>query len=193
MPWRGVAVCTLLATLVWARVDASDEGPASKPRRFSVTFAAGAHLNDGGDAQELSFGYMLGYTPLRAWSLLVNVERNHLPTRVRAYPDGYSATRGGTLTSISGEFRYAGWHRKRVSPFGLAGTGFGVWRPNVHELFPPRDAELAQLLYYGGGALFTLHPALAVSVEAKLAVVVAGRQDFMTAMLPIRAGVTWRF
>ena len=58
----------------------------------------GSHLSEGGNLQSLS----LGYDASGGVTLLVNVERNHVPTRLRSF----SATRGGTLTSLSGELRY---------------------------------------------------------------------------------------
>jgi hypothetical protein len=189
MPSRHLAICTLLALLVAPRVDASDQGPSSpRERRFSVTFAAGSNINDGGDLQAVSFGYTLAPD----WTLLVNVERNYIPTRVTRYPDGYAATRGQTMTAISGEVRQVVWQGQRIAPFWLAGTGVSHSRPNVNDIFPDRVTRIERVFYGGGGAFFPLHPALAVVVDWKFVFVMKENSE-MGAMLPIGAGVTLRF
>lgn len=196
MASRRLTACTLLAILVVTRAYASDEGPSpERPRRFSVTFAAGSHWQDRGHVQALSFGYL----PARAWTLLLNVERGHVPTRVRRYPDGYSASRGGTLTSITGEVRQTVWRFKRIAPFWLAGGGAAEARASVDEIFPDRRTRVVRVLYGGGGLLISLHPALALSVDAKLLVaeqmenLLVAKAETEILRLPIRAGVTWRF
>jgi hypothetical protein len=188
MHWHRLAIGILLMTVVVSRLDAAEPDAESEPpRRFSVTFAAGSHLHDAGDLQALSFSY----SPHRAWALLVNVERNHVPTRVHYFSDGYGATRGGTLASISGEFRYTLWNGTRVSPFVFAGTGVGRSQPNVNEMFPDRVTNVAHTTYAGAGVVFPVSPALAVSIDTKFAVV--AERGEVGAMAPIRVGAVWRF
>jgi hypothetical protein len=188
MRWRCLAVCALLMIPGVARAQASDEGSAlAAPRRFSVNLAAGAHLNDGGNLQAVSFGF----APWRALSVFVNVERNHVPTRIRRYPEGFAATRGGTLTSVSGEVRYTVWQGERIAPFVLAGLGAGISQPNVNDIFTSRVTNNANVVYAGGGLIFPVGHGLALSVDAKF-LLLAGREE-IGAMVPIRAGVSWRF
>jgi hypothetical protein len=189
MRGRYLAVSALLTILPVAPAAASDdEAPEAGTRRFSVAVAAGSHVNDGGDLLALSFGV----APSRSVTVLVNVERNHIPTRVTTYPNGYDATRGGTLTSVSGEVRQVVWHGPRIEPFWLAGGGAGRSRPNVNEFFPDRVTRIERLIYGGGGALFPLHPALAIVVDAKF-VLEQKADGEMGAMFPVRAGLTFRF
>jgi hypothetical protein len=189
MPWQPAAVCTVLALLVVTPAQAADEGRSAQPDRFSVDLGVGSHLKDGGNLQSLSFGY----TPWRALTLLVNVERDHVPTRRRSYPDGYSVTRGGTLTTVSGELRYTVPVGERVLSYGLVGRGAGRSHPNVSDIFPNRVTRTADVLYVGGGVRVPLRPPLAVFVDAKFLIHVDREGEGLGAMLPIRAGVTWRF
>lgn len=185
MRWRSLTFCTLLALLLAAHADAADE--SEPPRRFSVTFGAGSHLREGGDTEVISFGYTLP----EALTVLVSVERNHVPTRVERHANGYSASRGGTVTLISGELRYTFAEASKISPFVFAGAGAGRSRPNVNDIFPESVTNLARGAYAGGGVLVSVTPALALSVEAKSQLMV--ERDSVGLLLPIRAGVTWRF
>ena len=188
MWWRCLAVGSFLVMLVVPRADASQEQSSpDRPRRFSVNFAAGTHLNEGGDLQAVSFGY----SPVRAFTLLLNVERNHIPTQVRSYPDGFGATRGGTLTTVSGEGRLTLGPGTRVAPFVFAGGGAGRSQPNVNDMFPDRVTNSARVAYAGGGVLFSLRAGLAVTVDAKVAMM--AERDSVGLLVPLRAGVSWRF
>jgi hypothetical protein len=189
MHWLRVAVWTFLAILVVGPANASAQGAAPEPpRRFSVNLSAGSHFRDGGDSQAFSFGY----TPWRGLTLMLGVERGHMPTRVSRFPNGFSATRNGTLTFISGEVRYA-VPLGRVAPFGLVGRGAGWSRPNVNDIFPKPVKSLADVVYAGGGVYVLFHPALAVSIDARLELFMDRESLGMGARLPIRAGVAWRF
>jgi hypothetical protein len=188
MRWRRLAVGSFLAMLVVPCADASEEqSPPERLRRFSVTFAAGTHLNEGGDLQAVS----LGYSPARELTLSVNVERNHIPTEVRSYPDGFGATRGGTLTTVSGEVRLTPGLGTRIAPFVFAGAGAGRSQPNVNDMFPDRVTNSAGVVYAGGGVLFPLRAGLAVSVDAKVAMM--AERDSVGLLVPLRASVSWRF
>jgi hypothetical protein len=123
MGWLPAAVATLLAILVAAPAHASEEQTASNAP-FSVHLGLGSQVNEGGNVQSLS----LGYTPERDVTVLVNVERDHVPSQVRTYPGGGSETRGGTahVRQRRGPLRGAG--RRRVSPFFLAGLGAAASR-----------------------------------------------------------------
>ena len=187
MLWGRLAACTFLAILVVASAEASGDEGSESPHRLNVNVAAGSHLHEGGNLQAVS----LGYTQWRGLTVLLNVERNHVATRIRRYPNGFSAARGGTLTFLSGEVRYAVWHHKRVSPFGFAGVGYGLSRPNVNDLFPNRVTNTADVVYVGGGMSFQPTDRLGVWADAKFQLM-AGRQE-IGALRSVRAGVTWRF
>jgi hypothetical protein len=186
MRWLPVAVCTFLAILVAAPARAADEQTASRAP-FSVHFGLGSLVNEGGSVQSLS----LGYAPWRDVTLMVNVERDHVPTRVRTYPRGYAETRGGTLTSIGGEVRYEVPLGAPVAPFVLAGLGAGISHPNVTGTFSDPVTNVARLGYAGAGARIPLRPRLDLFVDGRF--MLFAERDVLGARLPIRAGVTWRF
>src|SRR5918995_1067793 len=108
----------------------SDTGREGR-ERLSLQAAAGPTLIGGGNVLSAAFGY----SPASRLELLLNVERIHLPFQLKRFPDGYSATRGGTMTFVSGELRLALLPVDRVSPFAMAGGGGGLSRPNVHAEF----------------------------------------------------------
>jgi hypothetical protein len=186
MHWQPAAVCTFLAILVVAPAHASDERESSdRPRRFSVHLGLGSQLNAGGHLQSLS----VEYAPWRAVTLLVTVERDHVPSQVRRYAD--PARRGGTVTSISAEVRYRMPLGERLSPFIMAGRGGGISHPSVNDIFPDRVTNTVELVYAGGGIRVPLRPRLDVLVDARCLILVEG--DIPIWRLPIRGGVTWRF
>jgi hypothetical protein len=165
-----------------------------RPRRFSVALAAGSNWHDGGDAEAVSFGYAFS----RAWTVVLNVERSDIPRWVQRYPDGYvDVGPTQTLTSISAELRQRFGPMKRLTPFWFVGGGPARLRSN--DIFYNRTTDVVvRLLYGGGGVLFSVRPALAVGVDAKIAVwdlrfPWETASDREGARLPIRAVVTWRF
>jgi hypothetical protein len=98
MHWRLAALFAFLVILIGAPAHAQGAGMS---RRFSVDLGLGSHVMAGGDVESMSVGFAIS----RIVALAATVERSHIPTKLRTYPDGYSVTRNGTLTSISGEFR----------------------------------------------------------------------------------------
>jgi opacity protein-like surface antigen len=182
---------TLLAVLVAAPAHAADEQqPSDRFPRFSVHVGVGSHLNDGGNHLSVSFGY----NPWRTITLLVNVERSHIPTRVRTYVDGYSATRNGTQTLISGEFRYTLPFSQRLSPFLMVGRGAGPSRVNVNEYFPiPRETRTADSFYLGGGVRIPFAAHFEAFADGRLLLGAERGRDSMFGRAPIRGGVAWRF
>jgi hypothetical protein len=185
------AVCAVVLLVVGAPAGAQvDRGPTDLPRRYSIEFGLGSHVSDGGDAQLVSFGYR----PHRDMTVLVNAARDYVPTQVEHYPDGYSATRGGMLAFVSGEFRYTVPIGARVSPYGFAGTGLGIQRPNVNEFFPFRAGTSGvHVFYLGGGARVRLHSRLDLLVDGRLMLHAGLESDGFGALLPVRAGLSWRF
>lgn len=183
MRWVVLAAIIGISTPVMATAGQSQ----SEPGKFSVGVGVGSHVNDGGDAEAVSFGF----SPVPRLRFGVNVERNYVPTRVDRYQFGYSTTRGGTLTFVSGEIRYELGPFGRVSPFVLGGGGAGRSRLNVNEYYPDPITNDAQVMFAGGGVAVSLNRSLAITVDAKFMII--GENSETGAMLPIRAGLTWRF
>ena len=186
MHWRLAALFAFLMMLIGAPAHAQGTGMS---RRFSVDLGLGSHVMDGGDVESMSVGFAIS----RAVTLAATVERSHIPTKLRTYPDGYSVTRNGTLASISGEFRLTLPVGDRWTPYGVVGRGVGESVLNVNEFFPNPITRTANLVYAGGGVRYSLSPAVALFADAKL-ILVSGREaDDLSARLPVRAGVSFRF
>jgi hypothetical protein len=186
MHWRLVALSAFLLMLIGAPAHAQGEGMS---RRLSVDLGLGSHFKDGGDVESVSVGF-------RVWRIVTlgaTVERSHIPTKVRTYPDGYSVSRNGTLASISGEFRLIIPVGDRWAPYGLIGRGIGESVLNVNEFFPTPIRRTADLVYAGGGVRYSLGQAAALFCDAKLMLVIGREADDLSARLPVRAGVSFRF
>jgi hypothetical protein len=134
-----------------------------------------------------------GYAPAAWLELLVNVERDHLPFQFERFPDGgTAATRGGTMTFVSGELRAGLPADRRVSPFAMLGFGGGSSRPNVNAMFPNPVTNHLRMFYVGGGVRVPLGRGFSVLGDARAMLGVEGN-DGILAMVPVRAGVAWRF
>jgi hypothetical protein len=172
------------------RAQASDEG--NRPGPVSVQVAAGGllpHADEGsGDLQSVA----TGYSPTPKVTVLVGAWRMHRPTTLRRYSDGGSSlTRGGTTQFVSGEVRFSFLAGERVVPYAFTGGGLGVSRPNVNQAFPDRVTNTAYVIFGGGGLAFPLGSRL--SASADLGLVMLGERDVIRPILPVRAGLTWRF
>lgn len=160
-----------------------------EPARFSLQAAGGTTLRSGGSVVSGAFGF----SPVSRLELLVTAERTHLPFETKSFPDGgVSRTRGGTMTFVSGEMRVALMPVDRVSPYALAGIGGGVARPNVNTQFPDAVTNDLRVVYFGGGVRVPLgrNFSLMGDVRAMLAL---EEPDGIMAVLPVRAGIAWRF
>jgi opacity protein-like surface antigen len=162
------------------------------PLRFSVHVGAGGtipHADEGaGTLQTVSFGL----SPTPKLTILIGGLRMHRPPYVRYYSDGgSSATRGGTAQFITGEVRFAFRPDGRISPYAMAGTGFGASRPTVNETFPNRVTNAAYTWFGGGGLAVPLGPHLRVSGDVGF--FVPGERDVIRLILPVRAGLAWYF
>lgn len=178
-----VLVSTLLGV---SPVQAQDHG---LPRRFRIDLGAGSHLVDAGDVESMSVGVALA----RFVTLALTIERGHVPTDVTVYPDGYSATRNGTLVFASGECRVTIPAGRRWTPYGLIGRGVGRSVFNVNSYFPDPITRTADLFYAGGGVRYALGSSIAVFSDAKLMLVMGRSVDDLSARLPIRAGISLGF
>lgn len=186
MDWRLAALFVFLVMLIGTPAQAQGTGLS---RRFSLDLGLGSHLEDGGDVQSISIGFAV----TRFVALAVTGERSHIPTKLSTSPNGYSVTRNGRLTSISGEFRLTIPVGNRWTPYGLVGGGVGESVLNVNEFFPGPITRTADLVYAGGGVRYLLGPAIALFSDAKLILVIGREADDLSARLPVRAGVAFRF
>jgi hypothetical protein len=156
--------------------------------RFSIEFGGGPLLQSGGHTVSAA----VGFSPISRLDLLMNVERDHLPYQRDTFTDGYSITRGGTLTTVSGEVRASLFPPHRVSPYILAGMGGGLSRPTVNEAFPDFVENKLRVVYFGGGLRVPLRGGLVLFGDARAMMALEGN-DGILGVWPVRAGITWRF
>jgi hypothetical protein len=172
-------------TLFLVPAGASAQSPASS---FSIQGAAGPTIVDPGH----NLSAAIGFSPMPRLTLLLDVQRTHIPTRITRHEHGSSATRGGTLTALSGEVRVSLWPSPRVTPYALAGLGGGISRPNVNATFPSRVKNSAGFLFFGGGVQVPVRERLSVFGDVRMLAGAEGN-DGVLAMIPVRVGVSWRF
>jgi hypothetical protein len=187
---RALTVAVLLFLAIVPRVATGQTPDAAGPGldRFTLQLGAGPLLNGGGYNLSAAFGF----SPISRIDFLVNVERDHLAFERETFSDGFSVTRGGTLTAVSGEVRASLLPPHRASPYGFAGIGRGVSRPNVNEAFPHFVENDLRVVYFGGGVRVPLRGGLTVFGDARAMLAVEGN-DGILGVLPIRAGLAWRF
>jgi hypothetical protein len=166
-------------------------GAQSTPlsRRVSVDLGLGTHYRDGGDVESMSAGFAI----TRIVTVAATIERGHIPTAVENYGNGSSVTRNGTVTWLGGELRLTIPAGERWTPYVVAGRGVGKSVLNVNEFFPNPITRTADLVYLGGGVRYALNQTTLLFADAKLALVIGREADDLSARLPIRAGVTFRF
>ena len=151
--------------------------------KFSVQFAAGPTMIDGGHSVAAGFGF----APIPQLTFVATAQRDHLD--FRQTPS--SAFRGGTITTVSGEARYEPLPRLRVSPFVTAGMGWGESKPNVEGPFTNPVTNRAQTIFAGAGVRIPIHRQLSVIGEARLVLVDEGHD--VSGLAPIRVGLAWKF
>ena len=153
----------------------------------SIQGAVGTNANVGGNTQSLSVGFG------DRVAVLVSAERIHLPTEVDEFAGGFSATRGGTTTFVSGEIQIVPVRFSRVSPYLLAGAGAGESRLNENELFPDPVTNATMLLFFGGGVRVPATRHLSVFADTRFTLQVEREGDGVFLFVPVRAGLAWRF
>ena len=179
----------VMFALVLSAVAASAQNAAGRPElRWSIEGAAGVQLSYTGTMQSIAFGF----APSRSLTLLIGAERSRTEDEIEFFPDGYASERGGEVEFVSVELRYAFFANKRVSPYGVIGTGGGVERPNVNEFFPYGVNRSIFVLYYGGGARIPLHRRLDAFTDWRL-IVTADDGSEMAVLGPLRVGIAFRF
>ena len=183
----------LVPRVVAAQPPAGEQAPRTpvddRPRRLSVHLAAGATIPSGNDGPGNVQAVSIGYSPTPKLTVLVSGGRAHKRPRVRQFPDGFSRQPGGTLQFVSGEVRFALRSSECVSPYALAGAGFGVWGRNEASAEPLTNA--AHVWFSGGGLVVPLGPHLRVSGDVGFLVLI--ERDVLHLFLPVRAGLAWRF
>ena len=89
------------------------------------------------------------------------------------------------------ELRVTLLSRDRITPYGLAGFGAGVSRPNVNEIFPEPRTNGVRAIFFGGGIHVPLHQQLSLFADARM--MVGAEAGELLAVAPLRAGLAWRF
>jgi hypothetical protein len=92
---------------------------------------------------------------------------------------------------VSGEIRVFPVTFGRTSPYALASLGWGTSRPTVNDVFPDRVSNRAWLLLFGGGARVALTTRLSAFADVRVGI--QGELDVIALLVPIRAGVAFRF
>lgn len=156
--------------------------------RWSAQVAAGLTLVNSGSTLSAAFGY----SPASRLELLINVERVHLSFQSENVQGVSSVFRGGTMTFVSGEVRFALLPPGgRLSAFATTGGGGGVSHPNVNATFPDRVRNHLAVVYFGGGVRVPLPRGLSLVGDARVLVALEGVDAL--AIWPLRAGLAWSF
>ena len=183
-----VFVPGVVAGQTWPGASGSTDSAQGGREKLSLQVAGGPTIRGG--ASVISAG--VGYSPASRVELLLNVERIHQPSRFHYFENGFSASRGGTLTFVSGELRVSFLPQDRVSPFALVGGGGGISRPNVNATFPEAVRNDLRVMYVGGGVRVPLRHGLSLVGDARAMLALEG-YDGVLGILPVRAAITWRF
>ncbi len=165
-------------------------GPAlARGQSVVLQGAAGPTLGDSG----YSVAAGLGVSPTPRLTITGNVERSHLVSRRQEYPGSVSSFRGGTFTLASAELRLSLLGRDRISPYALAGFAVGRSRPNVNDVFPTPVVHSVRAPFAGGGVHVPIGPRATIFADVRLTLVVGTEADDLYALVPLRAGLSWRF
>lgn len=160
----------------------------ARGQSLGVQGSAGPTIADRG----YSLSAAVTFSPAARVTLLFGVDRSHLLSRVRSDGrGGGSWFRGGTFTFASVEARGYLLGRDRVTPYLLAGIGAGVSRPTVNARFPDRVSNDVRAVFLGGGIHVPLSDRLSVFGDARL--VTGAEAGELLALVPVRAGLAWRF
>lgn len=186
------AICMFVPCVATAQslrsASTPDDTEGQRRPQFSVQVAGGPTL--GGRATAVSAA--AGYAPVSWLEVLVNVERIDAPMRSTRYTDGYSISRGATMTLVSGEVRVAPLPAARVSPFAVVGVGGGVLRPNVNAQFPNEVTNELRVAYLGSGVRVPIRRRISLLADARAILAIEG-YDSVVGIWAVRGGVAWRF
>ena len=153
-------------------------------------------LHGSGGPTLVDAGYSLaagiGVSPTSHLSVLFDFERTHLSSQSNSDGrGGVTAFRGGTLTLGAAQLRVTPLGHNRVGPYGFAGFAAGVSRPNVNDLFPERVTNDVRAMFFGGGIQVPLQQRVNLFVDGRM--MIGAEAGELLAVVPIRAGVAWRF
>jgi len=155
---------------------------------FEFYSSVGPTIPDAG----FSLAAGVGFSPTSRFTLLASFECTHIAGQTRRDSRVVSHTRGGTYLLGSGELRFVPLGRDRMGPFVLAGFAAGVSRPNVNEIFPTPVTNGARAVFGGGGLLVPLGARVSAFVDARMLLGAEGTEGIV-AVIPVRAGMAWRF
>ena len=135
-----------------------------------------------------------GFSPTSRLTVIVDVERTHISSRLHTDDHGVSsAFRGGTLTVAVAALRVTLLGRDRVGPYALAGMAAGVSRPNVNDLFPSQVTTEVRGPFFGGGIQVPLRNRVTLFADVRMMLVSGKEADELFAVTPVRAGIAWCF
>lgn len=183
-----VIVTTLLLIGSPIAVAAQSTDTSTPLKRFTLQAAAGPLLKSEGHTVSAA----LGFSPISRLDLIVNLEQERIPFQRQTFSGGYSITRGGTLTFVSGEVRASILPPHRVSPYGFAGIGAGVSQPNVNSDFPIAVENKLRTVYAGAGLRIPITSGLSVFGDGRMMLALEGDEGIL-GVWPVRAGLSWRF
>jgi hypothetical protein len=134
----------------------------------------------------------LGFSPTSRLSVLFDVERTHLSSRLQSDGrGGFSGFRGGALTLGAAQLRVTPFGHDRVGPYGLVGFAAGVSRPNVNELFPNPVTNDVRAMFFGGGIHVPVKDRVSLFADGRM--LIGEEAGELLAVAPIRVGVALRF
>jgi hypothetical protein len=174
-------ICSLVCLMLTAPAVAAGQS-------FELFGSAGPTISDAGHSVAVG----AGLSPHPRLTLVFTFDRTHLESRTTRYPDGFSTFRGGTLYLGAAELRVLPFGRHRVGPYGLAGLATGFSRPNVTDRFTDRVTNRVGAMFLGGGIHIPVNERITLFADGRLMVGGEGVEGIV-AVLPIRAGASWRF
>jgi hypothetical protein len=80
----------------------------------------------------------------------------------------------------------------RIRPYGLAGLAVGASRPTVNARYPEAVTNDVRAIFFGGGLAVPVGPRLTIFGDARMMVGAEGVEGIV-AVVPLRAGLAWRF
>ncbi len=160
----------------------------AEAQSFELYGSGGPTVTDDGT----SFAVGAGFSPTPHLTLAVSFDRTHLASRPTWTTYGGSSFRGGTLSLGAAEVRVTPFVKTRVRPFGLIGFAAGTSRPNVTEIFQDRITNQVRAMFIGGGVDVPINDHFAFLVDGRVLVGAEGNEGTV-GVVPVRAGVAWRF
>lgn len=138
------------------------------------------------------FGFGVGVSPWRRVSLVMEVERTHrasqLQTDARGNVFGF---RGATATLAVPQVRVGLFGPDRVGPYGVVGFAAGTSRLKATPEFPNRVTSDVRALAFGGGLHVPLGERIAFFADGRM--FIGSEANELFALMPVRAGLAWRF